>query len=72
MSGYLGDGHCKDNCAADVKKNTPLIPLHIICFVVKKYHSILSFSIIILYYIFLTVPKLCGIIYFSPGKMRHN
>lgn len=41
MSGYLGDGHCKANCAASDKKIMPLKALLIGCFTVIKYHNTL-------------------------------
>jgi len=41
MSGYWGNGHCKDNCAASVKKIMPPNFLVITFFAVKKYYNIL-------------------------------
>lgn len=41
MSGYLGDDHCKGNCAASVKKIMPLNSLIITCFTAKKDHDTL-------------------------------
>jgi hypothetical protein len=68
MSRYLGDSHCKGNCAAYGKKIMPLIALLIICPVVRIYYSILLYTTNILCHIFLTASKICGIIYFSLEK----
>lgn len=66
MSEHLGNGLCKVNCAATVKKIMPPKLLVITSFTPKNHHNyLLKLNLRI---IFLTALKLCGIIYLSKKE----